>query len=223
MSEDALRKNIIEPFDPDKHDRAAFSCGVEQVDNFFRKTANKLAKADNARVYVMAAPDGTVIGFYSLNAHAVDYQDLPKKYARTRPVHGSIPAAFLSMIGVDRRYAGQGFGGDLLVDALLRVAQAAEQIEIAVVILERFPRKRDRFRDKNSLQNQYLEHILVAKSEPDFAGYARDMLDDGNPELVERRTKLYAGYGFQPLPSNPLRMFLPVATVRELLADDEGS
>jgi len=32
----------IEPLDPDRHDRAAFSCGVDQVDNFFRKTANKL-------------------------------------------------------------------------------------------------------------------------------------------------------------------------------------
>jgi hypothetical protein len=40
---------IIEPFDPERHDRAAFSCGVEQVDNYFQKTANKLAKADNVR------------------------------------------------------------------------------------------------------------------------------------------------------------------------------
>lgn len=180
-----LQKNIIEPFDPDKHGRTAFSCGVEQVDNFFKRTANKLAKADNARVYVMTAPDGAIIGFYALNAHAVDYQDLPKKYARTRPAHGSIPAAFLSMIGVDQRYAGQGFGGDLLVDALLRVAQAAEHVGIAVVVL--------------------------------------DVLDDGNHDLVERRIKLYAGYGFQPLPSNPLRMFLPVGTVRKLIAEGEES
>ncbi len=185
MTGDVPQKNTIEPFDPDKHDRTAFSCGVEQVDNFFKRTANKLAKADNARVYVMTAPDGAVIGFYALNAHAIDYQDLPKKYARTRPAHGSIPAAFLSMVGVDQRYAGQGFGGDLLVDALMRVAQAAEQVGIAVVVL--------------------------------------DVLDDGNPELVERRTKLYAGYGFQPLPSNPLRMFLPVSTVRSLFQDGEGA
>lgn len=185
MTEDAGQKNTIEPFDPDKHDRTAFSCGVEQVDNFFKKTANKLAKADNARVYVMTAPDGAVIGFYALNAHAVDYSNLPKKYARSRPANGSIPAAFLSMIGVDQRYTGQGYGGDLLVDALLRVAQAAEQVGIAVVVF--------------------------------------DVLDDGNPELVERRTKLYAGYGFPPLPSNPLRMFLPVATVRKLLpAEAQG-
>lgn len=181
MSSDATKKFIIEPLDPDRHDRTAFSCGVEQVDNYFSKTAKKLANADNVRIHVMSAPDGSVIGFHAINAHAIDYQDLPKRYARNRPAHGSIPAAFLSMIGVDHRYAGQGYGGDLLVDALLRITRAAQQVGIAVVVL--------------------------------------DVLDDGKPDLVERRMKLYAGYGFQPLASNPMRMFLPIATVRNFLND----
>src|SRR5690606_40638414 len=58
--------------------------GHEQVDNFFKKTANKLAKTGNLRVYVMVAADGDVIGFYAINAHAVDYQELPKAYARSQ-------------------------------------------------------------------------------------------------------------------------------------------
>ncbi|CUA92281.1 hypothetical protein Ga0061067_101404 [Pannonibacter indicus] len=131
-------KSLIEPFDPDKHDRTAFSCGVEQVDNSFKKTAKKLADAGNLRVHVMTAPDGAVIGFYALNVHAIDYQDLPAKYARTRPAHGSIPAAFLSMTGVDQRNAGQGYGGDLLADALPRVARAAEHMGLDVVVLDVF-------------------------------------------------------------------------------------
>jgi ribosomal protein S18 acetylase RimI-like enzyme len=174
---------LIEPFDPQKHDRAAFSCGIEQVDNYFKKTANKLAKADNVRLYVMVGPDGQVIGFYSLNAHAVDYHNLPAKYARTRPSHGSIPAAYISMIARDRRYAGQGVGSLLLADALKRIARAADQVGIAVVIL--------------------------------------DVLDCGNPERVARRKAHYEGFGFLPLPSQLLRLFLPVATIRLLLS--EGS
>jgi len=128
--------NIIAPLDPDQHDRAAFSCGVEQVDNFFRRTANKLATADNLRVFVMTTPTNDMIGFYALNAHAVDYADLPAKYARTRPGHGSIPAAYISMIGVDGRHQGNGYGGDLLVDGLRRIASAADNIGIAVVMLD---------------------------------------------------------------------------------------
>jgi len=126
----------IEPFDPERHDRTAFSCGVEQVDNYFQKTANKLAKADNVRLYVMVDPGGSVIGFYALNAHAVQFTDLPAKFARTRPSHGNIPAAYISMIGRDQKFSGGGFGGDLLVDALRRIDVAAGAIGVAVVMLD---------------------------------------------------------------------------------------
>jgi ribosomal protein S18 acetylase RimI-like enzyme len=169
----------IESFDPDRHDRAAFASGVDAVDNFLKKTANKLARADNLRLYAMTDAAAALIGFYALNAHAIDYAELPAKYARTRPGHGSIPAAYISMIGVDARHQGRGYGGDLLVDALTRIAQAADAIGIAVVIL--------------------------------------DVLDDGDPVQVARRKALYESYGFQPLPSRPLRLFLPLATVRQLL------
>ena len=179
MSGTSTAKSRVEPFDPDRHDRAAFSCGVESVDNFFKRTAGKLSKADNLRVFVMVAADGTVIGFYALNAHAVSHQDLPARFARARPGHGSIPAAYISMIGVDQQFAGRGYGGDLLVDALHRIAQAADAIGIAVVML--------------------------------------DVLDDGVPANVARRMTLYQSYGFQPLVSNQLRLFLPIATVRQLL------
>jgi ribosomal protein S18 acetylase RimI-like enzyme len=171
-------KPTIEPFDPDRHDREGFACGVDQVDNFFKRTANKLAKADNLRVFVMVAPDSTVIGFYALNAHSVNFAELPPRYARTRPSHGNIPAAYISMIGVDRRFAGLGFGGDLLVDALKRIMRAADMLGISVVML--------------------------------------DVLDDGDTARVARRKALYEGYGFTSLPSNPLRIFLPLATLAKV-------
>lgn len=174
--------NTIEPFDQAKHDRTAFSCGVDQVDNYFKRTANKLAKAGNTRLYVMVGPDNALIGFYAINAHAVEYGELPVKFARHRPGHGTIPAAYISMIGVDQRFAGKGYGGDLLADALTRIARAADEIGISVVML--------------------------------------DVLDCGNPDLVERRKRLYTGYGFMPLPSNGLRLFMPVATVRSITEPD---
>jgi ribosomal protein S18 acetylase RimI-like enzyme len=173
----------IEPFDPSRHDRAAFSCGVEQVDNYFQKTANKLAKADNVRLYVMVAPDGTVIGFYALNAHSVHFTDLPAKFARSRPSHGNIPAAYISMIGRDQKFRGGSYGGDLLVDALRRIAVAADAIGVAVVML--------------------------------------DVVDCGDQDRVARRKALYESYGFQSLASNPLRMYLPVSTVRKLTAEED--
>ena len=172
---------IIEPFDPAKHDRAAFSCGIERVDNYFKQTANKLAKAGNIRLYVMVGPNGELIGFHAINVHSVHYEELPRKFARTRPNHGNIPAAYISMIGRDQRYRGSGYGAHLLVDALTRIASVADQVGVAVVML--------------------------------------DVLDCGDPARVARRKKLYEDFGFQALSSNALRMYLPIATVRELLAE----
>ena len=174
-------KCITEALDPSKHDRAAFSCGIEQVDNYFRKTANKLAQADNVRVFVLTDPDGELIGFYATNAHAIHYAELPDKLRRARPGHGHIPAAYISMIGVDLRHQGKGFGGDLLVDCLRRIARAAEDIGIRVVLL--------------------------------------DVLDCGDTALTERRKALYASYGFMPLSSNDLRMFLPMSDVQALVTE----
>jgi hypothetical protein len=172
-------RGIIEPFDPAKHDRTTFTCGVAQVDNFFKKTANKLVKADNLRVFVMVDLAGQLIGFYAINAHKVDYTELPPNYARDRPGHGSIPAIYISMIGVDVRFSGLGFGGDLLVDCLSRIARIASDLGVSVVML--------------------------------------DVLDCGNPGLVEKRKRLYAGYGFIALPSNDMRLFLPLATIKKLI------
>lgn len=170
---------VIAPLDPARHDRNAFRSGVDQVDNFFRRTANTLAKAGHVRTFVLAGSSGTPIGFYAVNAHAVDYAELPARFARNRPAHGRIPAAYIAMIGVDRRFQGRGHGGDLLVDCLMRLAGAADALGIAVVML--------------------------------------DVLDCGDPAQVARRLALYTSYGFEPLPSNALRLFLPMATIRALV------
>lgn len=127
----------IEEFDPKIHDRNGFSCGVERVDNFFKATANKLAGAGNLKLFVMVSASGETIGFYAINAHAIHYRDLPDKpFARARPGHGLIPAAFIAMIGRDTRFRGQSYGADLLVDALRKIARAAQTLGLAVVLLD---------------------------------------------------------------------------------------
>ena len=128
---------FIEPLDPDRHDRASFSCGAARLDNFLKRTARKHHAGDFTRVWV--ATDGRsppVLGFYALNAHSLEGDDLPKGLTRDAPRHGAIPAVYLSMIAVDRRQQGEGIGRILLADALARAASAAEQVGIRVVVLD---------------------------------------------------------------------------------------
>jgi ribosomal protein S18 acetylase RimI-like enzyme len=178
----------IEPLDTKKHDRAAFSSGVEQVDNFLHKRAGKLVKGETARVFVAIDtdhPPEVIRGFYSINAHSVHCGELPNRYRRYAQPDGSIPGAFIGMIGVDQSAQRQGIGGILLTDALKRAFLVSQQIGTAVVML--------------------------------------DILDCGNPEVVERRQRLYEGYGFESLDSDPLRMFMPMGTVAQLCAPGEAT
>ena len=48
-----------------------------------------------------------------------------------------------------------------------------------------------------------------------------DAIDDGGPEVAERRREFYAAMGFRSFPSLPSRMFILVETVRDSLAQAE--
>ena len=127
----------IEPFDPKRHDRSTFSCGSNRLDNFRRRTAKKHQTGGFARVWV--ATDGSerrVLGYYAVNAHSLEAVDLPHALVRKAPRFGGIPAAYLSMIAVDRRYQGRGLGRFLLADALKRSEAAAVQIGVKAVVLD---------------------------------------------------------------------------------------
>ena len=128
---------FIEPLDPRRHDRTSFSCGAARLDNFLKRTARKHQAGGFTRVWV--ATDGRsplIFGYYALNAHSLEGDDLPKGLTRDAPRHGAIPAVYLSVIAVDRRQQGQGIGRILLADALARTASAAEQVGIRAVVLD---------------------------------------------------------------------------------------
>ena len=130
-------KISIEPLDPQRHDRAAFSCGTNRLDNFLKRTARKHQAGDFSRVWV--ATEGgraNILGFYAMNAHSLEGDDLPTHLTRNAPRYGGIPAVYLSMVAVDRRYQSQGLGRILLGDALKRAAAAAEQIGLKAVVLD---------------------------------------------------------------------------------------
>lgn len=46
-----------------------------------------------------------------------------------------------------------------------------------------------------------------------------DLLDCGDSDRTRQRRDLYASYEFTPLPSNTLRMVLPIGDVRALVAE----
>jgi ribosomal protein S18 acetylase RimI-like enzyme len=132
-----LSRVRIEPLDRRKHDRAAFSCGEERVDNFLQKTAARQQDEDHTRVNVACLDSSdTVIGFYALNSHAIDVQTLPDVVRKKLPNYRSISAVYLSVVGVHVGHQKRGLGRFLMADALTRCVGVADQIGVHFVVLD---------------------------------------------------------------------------------------
>jgi GNAT superfamily N-acetyltransferase len=124
----------IEPLG--KHDRAAFSCGVAALDDWFRLRASQDEKRNVARVFVAVDGDGRVIGFYSLSSFTITLIDLPPEHAKRLPRYGTIPAALIGRLARDQRVRGTGIGDLLLADAIRRVIDASRSLAVFAIVVD---------------------------------------------------------------------------------------
>jgi GNAT superfamily N-acetyltransferase len=124
----------IEPLG--KHDRAAFSCGIAALDDWFRLRASQDEKRNVARVFVAVDEDGRVIGFYSLSSFTITLTDLPPEHAKRLPRYGAIPAALIGRLARDDKVRGKGIGDLLLADAIRRVLDAARSLAVFAIVVD---------------------------------------------------------------------------------------
>ena len=126
---------LVQPLRPD-HDRSAFACGQDPLDDFLKARAGQYARRDLARTYVAVRVDEVeVLGYYSLAAGGIDLGQLPAALAKKLPRH-PIPAILLARLAVDSTVQGQGLGGFILKDALIRCYRLADQIGIFAVVVD---------------------------------------------------------------------------------------
>jgi GNAT superfamily N-acetyltransferase len=124
----------IEPLG--KHDRAAFSCGVAALDDWFRLRAGQDEQRNVARVFVAVDDRHGIIGFYSLSSFTLAITDLPPEHARHLPRYDVIPAALIGRLARDQRVRGEGIGGLLLADAVRRVVGAARSLAVFAIVVD---------------------------------------------------------------------------------------
>jgi hypothetical protein len=104
---------VIEPLGK-HHDRASFSSGQPDLDDWFRHRASQDEKRRVARVFVArdteASAESAVVGFYSLSSLSLSLEDLPEEIARKLPRYDAIPAALIGRLARAERVRGQGVG-----------------------------------------------------------------------------------------------------------------
>jgi len=124
-----LRVEVLGP----QHDRASLESGAEPLDRYFRVQAGQDARKKMAAPFVLALPDGTIAGYYTLSSTAVNVGDWPAQTVRKLPRYPLIPATLLGRLAVDRRHQGNGYGRFLLADALFRAVRS-EIASFAVIV-----------------------------------------------------------------------------------------
>lgn len=130
------------------HDRAAFSCGTDQVDAYFRTHAGQDQRRRLAAVFVMVdVGTGGVAGFYALSSLSVAAGDLPDALVRRTRLPGDrdVPATLIGQFGIDRRFQGRGFGEHLLMSALDASLRASLQVASFAVVVDAVDEPAKRF------------------------------------------------------------------------------
>lgn len=119
------------------HSRAAFSCGVPELDTYLRQNARQDKGRHVSVPFVLVDGGSTeVAGYYTLSASGVDLSDLPPETAARLPHYPVVPVTLLGRLAVDERYHGQGLGEHLLMDALCRSARAATDVASFAVMVD---------------------------------------------------------------------------------------
>ncbi len=125
----------IEPLG-DTHIRAAFSCGVDALDLYFRAQVRQDVERRIAAAFVLT-PDGIAVsGFYTLSALSLHGAELPPKLAGKLPSRSPIGVTLLGRMAVHAELRGRGLGEFLLMHALERAWLASQQVASWAVVVD---------------------------------------------------------------------------------------
>jgi len=119
------------------HDRKSFDCGNEDLNRYLREQARQDAEKRVAAPFIFTQPgDSKVLGFYTVSSSIISVDELPPDLMKRLPRYGQLPVTLLGRLAVDHSARGQGVGEFLLVDALRRSLEAAQQIAAMAVIVD---------------------------------------------------------------------------------------
>ena len=127
---------VIEPLGK-KHNRAAFSCGTDELDAYLQRQASQDTKRRIARVFIIhsASDDQIILGYYTLSALSIDLSSLPSDLVKKLPKH-PLPAALIGRLAVSAESQGAGLGKILLADAIKRTLALGDEIGVYAMVVD---------------------------------------------------------------------------------------
>lgn len=119
------------------HIRNNFQCTHESLNNYLKLQATKESKRGLARVYVLVNNENQVIGYYTLSSAELPKDSVPESLLKKLPQsYSGYPAILIGRLAITKVQAGKGFGGELLVDAIMRCIMHAQSIGTSAIIVD---------------------------------------------------------------------------------------
>ncbi len=109
------------------HDTRPFACGVKELDSWLHNHALENQRRNLSRTFVLLDDANVLVGYYALSMGSVQRRSLPIRYGRGLPLH-EIGMVLLARLAISSGRHGEGFGRDLLVEAIGRAADAGAQV-----------------------------------------------------------------------------------------------
>ena len=106
------------------HARAAFNCGSEPLDRYFREQVAQDIRRRIAACFVALTDEQRIAGYYTLASASLMLADLPASIGKKLPRYPTVPAVRMGRLAVDEAFKGLGLGGALLADALERAVRS---------------------------------------------------------------------------------------------------
>lgn len=114
---------LLVPFDS-AYDRSIFRSDSVQLNRYLKQQVTQDIRRRVAACFVALAEERRIAGYYTLASASIPLTELPLSTGRKLPRYPSVPAVRMGRLAVDRAYEGQGLGGALLADALVRAARS---------------------------------------------------------------------------------------------------
>jgi len=105
-------------------DRGSFHSGATPLDRYFQQQVTQDIRRRVTACFVALCRDQRVAGYYTLASASVLVAELPDKLGKKLPRYPSVPVVRMGRLAVDETFKGQGLGGALLADALLRTRRS---------------------------------------------------------------------------------------------------
>jgi ribosomal protein S18 acetylase RimI-like enzyme len=133
-----------------QHARAAFSCGVPELDGYLRALAfQHIRKRISATTVLLADDAQRIAGYHTLSSARLSLGELPPVLAKRYPRYAEgIPATLLGRLAVDSAYPGKRWGEALLLNALERSYLATNVVASAFVLVRAIDPEASRFYDR---------------------------------------------------------------------------